>query len=265
MEQPENSTPPAVQLIDLTRDFGALRAVDRVSLQVQHGEIYGLLGPNGAGKTTSIRMLAGLLTPSSGTAEVLGVNPADDPKAVKGALGYLTGDTALYGRLTPREILRFFGTLNGKKADWIGLRIEELSEELGLGEFIDRRCEKLSSGQKQRTAIARALVHDPDVLVLDEPTATLDVLSAQFILDRLTVEAERGKAVLLSTHHLPEAELICHRIGIIHRGRLIAEDTAQNLRAQTGSDNLTAAFLALISAAEAESDVAEQSKAGADT
>jgi len=240
----------AIELTGLTRDFGELRAVDDVSLRVQPGEIYGLLGPNGAGKTTSIRMLAGLLTPTAGRVSVLGASPADDPAEVKRNLGYLTGDTALYGRLTPREILRFFGRLNGRPDDWIAARTEELSGELGLSEFIDRRCEKLSSGQKQRTAIARALVHDPLVLVLDEPTATLDVLSAQFILDRLKVEAARGKAVLLSTHHLSEAELVCERIGIIHRGRLIAEDTSEALQASVGADNLTTAFLSIIAAAE---------------
>jgi len=240
-----------IRLEELTRDYGDLRAVDRLNLTVEAGEVYGLLGPNGAGKTTTLRMLAGLLTPSFGTASVGGASPIDEPMVVKTRLGYLTGDTALYGRLTPRETLRFFARLNGREADWIEARIEAMAEELGLTEFLDKRCEKLSSGQKQRTAIARALAHDPAVLVLDEPTATLDVVSAQFILDRLTREAADGKAVLLSTHHMAEAELVCDRIGVIHRGRLLAEGTVAQLCEHAGAQSLTQAFLTLVNQEEA--------------
>ncbi len=241
----ESAPEAVIQLTDLTRDFGDLRAVDALSLTVHAGEVYGLLGPNGAGKTTTLRMLAGLLTPTAGEVRVNGATPLESPMVVKQNLGYLTGETALYGRLTPRETLRFFATLNGAQRAWIEERITALSADLGLDEFIDKRCEKLSSGQKQRTAIARALAHDPTVLVLDEPTATLDVVSAQFILDRLTTEAARGKAVLLSTHHMAEAELVCHRIGVIHRGKLLAEGTVDELLEHTGTQSLTQAFLAL--------------------
>ena len=241
----------SIQLDGLVRDFGALRAVDRLSLSVDAGEIYGLIGPNGAGKTTTIRMIAGLLTPTEGVARVLGRTAAEDPLAVKRALGYLTGDTALYGRLTPREVLRFFARLNDRDDGWIAARIDALAADLDLGEFLDRRCERLSTGQRQRTAIARAFVHDPAVLVLDEPTASLDVVSARFILDRLRAEAARGKAVLFSTHHLSEAELVCHRIGVIWRGRLLAEGTCQSLCDRTGAASLTNAFLALIDQAVA--------------
>ena len=241
--------PPLIQVQDLVREFGAVRAVDGLSFTVGEGEIYGLLGPNGAGKTTTLRSLAGLLTPTSGTARVLGKTAGEDPLAVKRALGYLTGDTALYGRLTPREVLRFFARLNERPDDWIAARIAALSVELDLGEFLDRRCERLSTGQRQRTAIARAFVHDPTVLVLDEPTASLDVVSARFILDRLRAEAARGKAVLFSTHHLSEAELVCDRMGVIWRGRLLAEGTSGELRERTGTGTLTEAFLALIDGA----------------
>lgn len=240
-----------IEIDHLTRDYGSLRAVDDVSLHVKTGEIYGLLGPNGAGKTTSLRVLAGLLTPTTGEARLCGHRVLDDPLAARGRLGYLTGDTGLYGRLTPRETLRFFGRLNGWGDSAINARIEALSEELGLTEFLDRQCDKLSSGQKQRTTIARALCHDPDVLVLDEPTATLDVVSAQFILDRLVAEAAAGKAVLLSTHHMAEAELVCHRIGVIHRGRLLAEGSASDLLELTGTTTLTQSFLSLVNTAEA--------------
>ena len=242
---------PLISAHELSRVFGDLVAVDRVSFQVAEGEIYGLLGPNGAGKTTTLRMLAGLLTPSAGSVRVAGASPAEEPLVVKRALGYLTADTALYGRLTPREILRFFGRLNHRSRAWIDARTARLSEELGLGEFLDRRCDRHSTGQRQRAAIARALVHDPPVLVLDEPTASLDVLSARFILDRLVSEKERQKAVLFSTHHMAEAELICDRIGVIHRGRLLAEGTVPELCARAGATSLAGAFLGLIDAAEA--------------
>jgi sodium transport system ATP-binding protein len=243
-----------IEIAGLTRDFGTLRAVDRIDLTVHEGEIYGLLGPNGAGKTTTLRMLAGLLTPTAGDAFIDGASALEHPLAVKSKLGYLTGDTALYGRLTPREILRFFARLNGREATWIEQRIRTLVAELDLTEFADRRCEKLSSGQRQRTAIARALAHDPRVLVLDEPTATLDVVSARFILERLQAEAAAGKAVLLSTHHMAEAELVCHRLGVIHRGRLLAEGTVEELLEQTQKVSLAQAFLHLIDAGDQSDD-----------
>ena len=234
---------PLIEVASLCRDFGTLRAVDDVSFRVEAGEIYGLLGPNGAGKTTTIRIIAGLLRPTSGQVFLAGRPVTEDPLAGKRALGYLTADTGLYGRLTPREILRFFGDLNGLDRAVTDARIEALSKELDLAEFIDRRAEKLSSGQKQRAAIARALIHDPQVLVLDEPTAALDVLSAQFILDRLRREASLGKAVLFSTHHLSEAELLCDRVGIIRQGRLVIEGTVAEILAAAGEATLTRAFL----------------------
>jgi sodium transport system ATP-binding protein len=239
---------PLVDVRAVRREFGALCAVDDVSFCVAPGEIYGLLGPNGAGKTTTIRIIAGLLQPTSGDVFLCGKTVAEDPVAAKRLLGYLTADTGLYGRLTPREILRFFADLNGLSRAQSDARITALASDLDLGEFIDRRCEKLSSGQRQRAAIARALVHDPRVLVLDEPTAALDVLSAQFILDRLRSEAALGKAVVFSTHHLSEAELLCHRIGIIHRGRLIVEGTVSELLERAGAPTLTRAFLHFVDA-----------------
>jgi sodium transport system ATP-binding protein len=237
---------------NLTRDFGDLRAVDSLSFHVAPGEVYGLLGPNGAGKTTTLRMLSGLLSPSSGNLQVMGASPEEQPLLVKASMGYLTGDTALYGRLTPRETLRFFGRLNNMNERALERRIESLAHELELLDFLDRRTEKLSTGQRQRTAIARAIVHDPPVLVLDEPTSSLDVVSARFILDRLRAEAANNKAVLFSTHHLSEAELICDRIGVLHQGQLLAEGTAEALRSRTNTQSLTEAFLALIAAASRE-------------
>ncbi|MBT9557192.1 MAG: ABC transporter ATP-binding protein [Myxococcales bacterium] len=255
-EVPGGTRPTLIEVSGLRREFEADRrqgpaaepfvAVDGIDFSVLAGEIYGLLGPNGAGKTTTIRMIAGLLRPTEGTVRLMGRVVTDDLLAAKRALGYLTADTGLYGRLTPREILRFFGELHGFSRARTDERIAALSADLDLEEFLDRRAEKLSSGQKQRAAIARALVHDPAVLVLDEPTAALDVLSAKFILDLLRVEASRGKAIIFSTHHMSEAELVCDRIGIIHRGQMRAEGTVSALLEATGEPSLTRAFLRLV-------------------
>ena len=238
---------PALQVERLTREFGDLRALAGLTFSVRPGEVYGLLGPNGAGKTTTLRILSGMMAPTSGTVRVLGAPPRDNLLELRARLGYLTADTGLYARLTPREILRFFAKVSGMAAVEIPARIAYLEEALGLSEFIDRRCEKLSSGQTQRTAIARVLVHDPEVLIVDEPTATLDVLAAQFIIKRLRAEADAGKAVLLSTHHLSEAELVCDRIGVIHQGTLRGEGTVDELKERTGTSSLAEAFLALVS------------------
>ena len=240
------SSPPSIQVNRLAHFYGALKAVDDLTFQVSPGEVYGLLGPNGAGKTTTLRALSGLLTPSSGEVLVGGLSIQEQPLKAKEKLGYLTGDTALWGRLTPRETLRIFARLSGWREPDISDRIEALSRDLSLRDFIDRRCDALSSGQRQRTAIARALVHDPQVLILDEPTATLDVLSSQFILERLRSEADGGKAVLFSSHQMPAIELVCDRIGVLHQGRLLAEGTLEELCAHTGTGSMTQAFLALI-------------------
>ena len=247
-DRPGDPAPGPVQVRELVRDFGELRAVDRVSFTVGPGEIYGLLGPNGAGKTTTIRMIAGLLRPTSGEVRLLGRAVDADPVAAKRSLGYLTAETGLYARLTPREMLAFFADLHGLSRAQARERIAGLERGLDLGAFIDRPAEKLSSGQKQRAAIARALVHDPPVLVLDEPTAALDVVSAQYILELLRGESARGKAIVFSTHHMAEVELLCHRVGVIANGRLVAEGTVPDLLEQTGSSSFTRAFLTLVGA-----------------
>jgi sodium transport system ATP-binding protein len=235
-----------IEVSQVTRDYGDVRAVDNLSFGVLAGEVYGLLGPNGAGKTTTLRMMAGLLTPTDGDIRVLGTSVGRDPLAVKASLGYLTSDTALYGRLTARETMLFFGQLNGRSKAWIADRTKALADDLGLHEFLDRKCGQLSSGQRQRVAIARALVHEPPVLVFDEPTATLDVVSGRFIIERLRQEAARGCAVVLSTHAMADAELICDRIGVLHKGKLLAEGTARDFQNQTQTNSLAEAFLSLV-------------------
>ncbi len=235
-----------ITLEHLTRRFGLLEAVSDLSLQVAPGEVYGLLGPNGAGKTTALRILATLLQPGSGRALVGGYDSASEPIEVRRRLGYLTGDTGLYRRLTPVELLRYFANLYGIEPARRERRIEELLARLDLTSFSCRRCEVLSTGERQRVNIARALFHDPAVLVLDEPTAGLDILAAQTLIEYVREERERNKAILFSTHILAEAELLCDRIGVLHRGRLLDEGTAGELCARHGGATLAEAFLRVL-------------------
>ena len=225
-------------------------AVDRVSFEVTRGEIYGLLGPNGAGKTTTLRMISGLLRPTAGHVFIGESDVTERPDLVKRQIGYLTANTGLYARLTPREMLEYFATLYGMPRQQAASRIDELVERLGMGDFLRLRCGALSTGQKQRTNIARALIADPAILILDEPTLGLDVLSNRLILSLVRTQAAAGKAVLLSTHALDEIETMCRRIGLIHNGRLIAEGALDALRAQTGQRRLSEVFLKLVGADE---------------
>jgi sodium transport system ATP-binding protein len=231
-------------LVDhLSRRFGEQEAVKSIRFDVQAGTIFGLLGANGAGKTTTLRMLATLLQPTSGRATVAGHSILDSPLEVRRNLGYLTGDTGLYGRLTPTEIFRYFGQLHGLSKDILDKRIEWLAEGLAMGPFLHKKCEKLSTGQKQRVNIARALVHDPQVIVFDEPTAGLDILSAQFILDVLRGERDKGKTVLFSTHILSEAEVLCDTIGLLHQGELLSIGTLEETIEKWDASTLTQAML----------------------
>jgi sodium transport system ATP-binding protein len=223
----------------LVRRFDDLPAVDEVSFLVKRGEVFGLLGPNGAGKTTLLRMLAGVLVPTSGRASILGIDVQIDPLAVKRRLGFLSGDTALYGRLTAREVLRYFGQLAGLERGTLGARIEALSRMFELAPFLDARCDVLSSGQKQRTNLARAFISDPTVLILDEPTTGLDVISGRFVHDAIRSAKTEDKAVLLSTHVMSEAEELCDRIGLLVRGRIRALGTKDELLASSGARSLT--------------------------
>ena len=221
------------------------RAVDDISFCVEAGEIYGLLGPNGAGKTTVLRMISGLLTPTAGYARLDGHDVATEKEAAKRSLGYLTASTGLYQRLTPREVLRYFGQLIGMDRPAIDRRIETLVDWLDMASFHGLRCGGLSTGQKQRTNIARALMGDPPILVLDEPTLGLDVLTNRIVLDFIRAEGARGKAIILSTHYLDEAETICDRFGLIHEGRFVGEGDLETLRGLAGRHRLSEIFLAL--------------------
>ena len=225
------------------RKRGEIRAVDAVSFTCQPGRIYGLLGANGAGKTTTLRLLATLLRPTAGHATVAGHDTVAEPERVRSAVGFLAASTALYGRLTARETIAYFGRLNGLETAAVAARVQQLADELEMHEFLDRRVEKLSTGMKQKTSIARTLVHDPAVLVLDEPTVGLDVMAARAILRFVRQCRDRGKTVIYSTHVMSEVDKLCDAVGIIHEGRMVAEGSPAELRQAYGEDDLEDVFV----------------------
>jgi len=228
------------------RKRGEIRGADAVSLRVEPGRIYGLLGANGAGKTTVLRMLGTLLKPTSGTALVAGHDVVREPDRVRANIGFLAASTALYARLTAREMIAYFGRLYGLDERSLRARIGALSEELDMGDFLDRRCDKLSTGMKQKTSIARTLVHDPQVMLFDEPTLGLDVMTARSIVQFVRDCRSRGKTVIYSTHVMSEAEKLCDQIGIIDRGRLLVEGTLAELRARYAAHDLEDIFVRVV-------------------
>jgi sodium transport system ATP-binding protein len=236
------------QLTKVFRDRkrGEIRAVDGVSFRCEPGQIYGLLGANGAGKTTTMRLLATLLKPTSGTAQVAGHDVAREAQQVRASVGFLSTSTALYARLTARETVEYFGRLHGLDEELLRRRIAELFAALEMNEFSDRRCDKLSSGMKQKVSIARTLVHDPPVMIFDEPTLGLDVMTARAIVHFIRDCRQRGKTVIFSTHVMSEAEKLCDRIGIIHNGRLLAEGTLAGLRTQHHQTDLEEIFVRVV-------------------
>lgn len=244
-----------IQASGLTKVFkdkkrGDIRAVDGVSFTCPPGKIYGLLGANGAGKTTALRMVATLLRPSGGTVVVAGCDVVSEPEKVRSKIGFLAASTALYGRLTARETIAYFAKLHGMPDDRIAARTEELSTDLGLADFLDRRVDKFSTGMKQRTSIARTVVHDPEVLIMDEPTLGLDVMTSRNIVRFVRNSRDRGKTVVYSTHVMSEAEKLCDVIGIIHKGRLVVEGTLDELRERFGERDLEEIFVKAVNATE---------------
>lgn len=236
----------------LTKNFDSFRAVDELSFDVKAGEVFGLLGPNGAGKTTTLRMLSGLLSPSAGEAFIAGNSMQSQQQKARTALGFLTGDMDLYRRLNPVELLTYFGQLYEVPKSTLRERVAKLVDAFGITEFQDRYCEKLSTGQKQRVSIARTLVHDPEVVILDEPTTGLDIMASEFILQFIKKMAqEEGKTVIFSTHHLDEVERLCDRIAIIHQGKLEHYGTIAAVKQRTGQENLADAFFQLVQQAQA--------------
>jgi sodium transport system ATP-binding protein len=222
-----------------------IHAVDGVSFRCQSGQVYGLLGANGAGKTTTLRMLATLLEPTSGSARVAGHDIRQYPHAVRSNIGFLSAATALYGRLTAREMTEYFGRLHGLEGEMLRRRVQDVFARLEI-DFADRRCDALSTGMKQKVSIARTLVHDPPVMIFDEPTLGLDVMTARAIVGFIRECRTEGKTVLFSTHVMSEAEKLCDVIGIIHQGRLLAEGTLADLRDRYQQRDLEEIFVSAV-------------------
>ncbi len=229
-----------------TLESSLLRAVDGLSFQIAPGEVYGLLGPNGAGKTTTLRMVLGLLEPDGGFAEVDGFRTADDPIAVKSRLGFVSANDGVYPWLTVREMLLYFADLYAVDADIAATRVETLAELMEIKPLLERRAGALSTGQRQRVTLVRGLIHDPPVMLLDEPTRGLDVVGVQTIFDYINHLREVGKAVVVCTHRLDEAERLCDRFGLLHRGQLEHEGTLSELQQSTGRDSLVDMFVDLL-------------------
>jgi sodium transport system ATP-binding protein len=227
---------------------GVIRAVENLSFCCTPGQVYGLLGANGAGKTTALRMLATILTPTSGTARVAGFDIRQEPEKARRNLGFLSTATALYGRLTEHEMVEYFGCLYGLNQATARRRTLTLFERLDINAFRERRCEDLSTGIKQRVSIARTLVHDPPVMIFDEPTSGLDVISARTIVAFIRECRETGKTVIFSTHVMSEAQKLCDTIGIIHDGKLLAEGSLQELRSRYGDGDLEEIFVRVVGA-----------------
>src|SRR5881296_3870433 len=225
---------------------GEIRAVEGVSFRCLPGQIYGLLGANGAGKTTTLRMLATILEPTDGTAIVAGYDIVEQSEKVRANVGFLSTATALYPRLTAQEMVEYFGRLNGLDEATLKKRVDSIFNRLDMNGFRDRRCDKLSTGMKQKTSIARTLVHDPPVMIFDEPTGGLDVMTARTITGFIRECRNNGKTVIFSTHVMSEVEKLCDTIGIIQSGKLLAEGPLDQLRQKYSENDLEEIFVKVV-------------------
>ncbi len=244
-----------IKIKDLCKEFydpqrGTVKAVDNISFSAYGGEIFGLLGPNGAGKTTTLRMMATLMQPNSGSIEIAGFDTSEKPEDVRRSIGYMSSNTALYPRLSPREIITYFAELNDYSAQDIPIRVEQIIKYFAIEDYADTYTEKLSTGMKQITSIARTIIHDPPVLILDEPSSGLDVIVSQKIHTYIKDLRSQGKTIIFSSHNMGEVEKICDRIGIINNGRLLATGTIQNLRELTGEFYMEDVFIRIVNESE---------------
>ena len=221
-------------------------AVSDISFACHPGSIYSLLGPNGAGKTTTLRMIATLLVPTSGTITVNGSNVVRDSQEVRRQIGFLTGSTHLYDRLTPLETVKYFADLHGMAEADFKRRKDMLFEQLGINDFLNKRIGQLSTGMKQKVSIARTMIHNPDVVIFDEPTSGLDVITANNIIELIRSCKAEGKTVIFSSHIMSEVDLLCDELAIINKGKLIYADTMDQFRALSGSQSLTETFIRIV-------------------
>src|SRR5262245_7403192 len=241
-----------IQVENLTKSFRDLRrghvlAVDRISFEARAGEIYGLLGPNGAGKTTTMRILCTVLRPTGGTARVAGHDVLTQPSQVRQNIGFLSANTAIYDRMSAWELVEYFGRLYGMDSDRLRARMEEVFGSLQMNDFRDVLGAKMSTGMRQKVSIARAIIHDPPVLIFDEPTAGLDVLVARAVLQNIERLRSLGKCILFSTHIMREVEKLCDRVAIIGRGKILACGTLAELQERHGQKDLEELFFRLVS------------------
>ncbi len=244
-----------IRVRDLSKSFddlkrGRVTALDRVSFDVQPGEIYGLLGPNGAGKTTCLRILSTVLKPTGGVAEVAGYDVATQPAKVRAHIGFMSNNTGIYDRMTAWELVEHFGRLYGMDEERLQERLEEIFTDLQMNEIRDLLGSKMSTGMKQKVSIARTIVHDPPVLIFDEPTSGLDVLVARAVLKAIANLRDQGKCIIFSTHIMREVEKLCDRVAIIHRGRILAEGTLPELAARYDEPDVEELFFRLINVHE---------------
>jgi sodium transport system ATP-binding protein len=237
-------TQAAVAVERLEKTLGKNQVLRGISFAAQPGEIFGLLGPNGAGKTTTLRIISTLLSPDSGTVEVLGFDTKKAPEEVRRRIGVVTADIGVYPRLSARENITYFAQLSDVTAQELRRRVDSVIERLDIGEFANQRAETLSSGQKQKVAIARAIVHDPQVLMFDEPTSNLDVLASKEVREFMVESKEHGKCVIFSTHVMHDAERLCDRITILHQGEVVASGPTAQVRGD--KRELEDAFLELV-------------------
>lgn len=236
-----------VQVQSLTKVFrDTVRAVDDISFTVKPGEIFGLIGPNGAGKTTALRILSTVLRPSSGTARVAGFDVVTHPTEVRRRVGFQSATTGIYDRMTAWEIVEFFGRLNGLEQPALGKRMDEVFAELQMNDFRNVLGSRMSTGMKQKVSLARTIVHDPPVLIFDEPTVGLDVLVARTVLQTIAGFRALGKCVLFSTHIMREVEKLCDRVAILHKGRVLTCGTLDELRRRHGQEDLEEIFFDLL-------------------
>lgn len=230
---------------DLRR--GSIVALHPVTFDVRPGEIYGLLGPNGAGKTTCLRILSTVLRPTSGTASVAGFDVRTHPAEVRSRIGFMSGNTGIYDRMTAAEMVEYFGRLYGLDEARLSQRVDEIFDMLQMNDIRDLLGSKMSTGMKQKVSIARTIIHDPPVLIFDEPTSGLDVLVARAVQQAIASLRDQGKCIIFSTHIMREVEKLCDRVGIIHRGRILAEGTLDELAARYGEPDMEELFFELIS------------------
>lgn len=239
-----------IVVTNLYKSFGAVKAVNGISFTAQDGEITGLLGPNGAGKTTTLRMLYSLLPPDSGQILIDGLDPTRDSLAIKRTLGVVPDGRGLYTRLTARENIRYYGEMHGMTKASLARRIDELIMTLDMADFIDRRTEGFSHGQRVKVAIARAVIHEPKTILLDEPSNGLDVMSTRALREYILNLKAAGLCIVLSTHIMQEVAALCDKIVIIAKGRVAADGTAAELLQRSGAETLEDAFVQLIGTEE---------------